>query len=212
MGRNTETQDKAEQPQRGHPGAPPHAPPLVPPHWSVGVQTKPATPLPLPFNLGEEGDSPENHVFTPHIARHTLFPAHFTQAHPGPPTWNPITRGHSHIHVQILPTTNDRHISIPQVDDEDSIMTSKLVDALLDQVKNLIIDSSKFLRAKFLRDMTDKEIYVPWAVTVQPYPPFIQSNNKFLNKIQVIRQDAVIEIQHAAVRIPSSISETPEGG
>lgn len=78
-------------------------------------------------------------------------------------------------------------------------MTSKSVDALLDQTKNLMINSTRFqVRAQHLRQLAGRRLFAPWATTTQPYPPFIQSNTRLLTKIREVRQDATRRIQELA--------------
>lgn len=91
---------------------------------------------------------------------------------------------------------NQKTFSLLQNEEEDSIMTTKSVDALLDQVKTLMIDSSKYeIRLIYLGHMLDKDLLTPWAMGVQPYPPFILENTKLLSRIREVRRDAVRKIQ-----------------
>lgn len=92
--------------------------------------------------------------------------------------------------------TNHRVISLPQTEDEDSGTTAKSMDTLIDQVRVLMTDAARFeVRAQHLHRMNTDQLLTPWATAVQPYPPFIQSNQKLLTRIREIKLDAVRKIQ-----------------
>lgn len=82
------------------------------------------------------------------------------------------------IEITLHTGTNQRHFSLLKGDEEDdSIITAKSVDTLMEQIETLMVDASRFeVRAQFLHHMQDQQMFTPWATTAQPYPPFIQTN------------------------------------
>lgn len=93
--------------------------------------------------------------------------------------------------------THQRNVFPLQTEGEDdSIITAKSIDALIEQIRTLMTDSSRYdVRADFLHRMTNSKLLTPWATTVQPYPPFIQSNPKLLTRIREVRIEAARKIQ-----------------
>lgn len=78
-------------------------------------------------------------------------------------------------------------------------MTANSVDALINQIKVLMLDAARFaVRAKHVHQMNRGQILAPWAMGVQPYPPFIQVNPRLLTKIREVRLEAARKIQTAA--------------
>lgn len=76
------------------------------------------------------------------------------------------------------------------------MMTTKSVDALMESVKTLMIDSSKYeVRAVFLEQLLDQDLLAPWVTAVQPYPPFILENTKLWARIREVRREASRKIQ-----------------
>lgn len=119
-----------------------------------------------------------------HAATQTDLDITLSQAHLGPST------GHVAEHGSTF---------ILQGEDEDSIMTGMSVDTLIDQVRTLMVDSSRYaVRADFLRQLNRKNILTPWATTAQPYPPFLQTNHKLLTKIREVRYKAAATVQQLA--------------
>lgn len=103
------------------------------------------------------------------------------------------------IKIELKLDTNTRLISIPQEDDQESLATSNSVDALLEQVKTLMVDAARYqTRADHLNEMNERDILAPWATTVQPYPPFIQQNGRLLGKIREVRKEAARRVQEIA--------------
>lgn len=97
------------------------------------------------------------------------------------------------------PRTHHECVTILQGDEDDSIMTIKSVDALVNQIRALMVDSSRFeVRAEHLHILNQDGLLTPWSMGVQPHPPFVQANPKLLAKIREVRQEAASNIQKLA--------------
>lgn len=71
-------------------------------------------------------------------------------------------------------------------------MRSSSIDALMGQVKNLTVDSTKYsIRAHHVGLLLDTDHVTPWAVSTAVYPPFIQDNAKLLAKIRDVRLESM---------------------
>lgn len=117
----------------------------------------------------------------------------------------------AHTRVKYDVNTNLRHIFISQTEEEESIMTAKSIDTLIDQIRTLMIDSAKYAtRADFLHRMNNKSLYTPWATTEQPYPPFLQTNSRLLAKIREVRQQAANSIQQISAAEFEPVSQKLE--
>lgn len=153
---------------------------------AAGTQTDPIT---FPCRESEDQEV-TNQDFTTQLSRCPLFPQGENR-HPIPDT--------NLVQITVPLGTNCRYVSLFQTEDEDSIMTTKSVDALVDQVRTLMVDSSRFaVRAEHMRLMNQANILAPWATAVQPYPPFVQCNHKLLARIREIRIEATNKIQSLA--------------
>lgn len=149
-------------------------------------------------SLGTQTEFPGMDKFTqteiptlvPHISREIIFPQTEEDRRSNIPVRFQKLTVTSHMH------SNVRCVFPPQDEEDESIMTSNSVDALIDQIKTLMTDSSKFsVRADYLSNMLDKDLFTPWTLTTQPYPPYIISNPKLLTKIREVRLSAARDIQ-----------------
>lgn len=78
----------------------------------------------------------------------------------------------------VLPSQFNHDFFIPP-QEEDETLTSHSSEALLEQVKSLTIDATKYnIRADHLSKLLAAKHHTAWAVGTKPYPPFIQSNPK----------------------------------
>lgn len=149
--------------------------------------------------LTHMGSSPPPH--TGFITRCPIFPPplgnmkgsrhdnHPPGAHQLPGTIPPLT-------ICVHHDTNLRSISSPQDEEQDSITTPRSVEALFKEVRTLMTDAAKFsTRATFLKQMSDGNLFIPWATTAQPNPPFVKENSKLLAKIREIRKEAARKVQ-----------------
>lgn len=101
--------------------------------------------------------------------------------------------------VNITTLSEGRFVSFPQEDDQESLATTNSVDTLLGQVKTLMCEAAKFeVRARHVEELNERDLLAPWATTVQPYPPFIQSNSRLLTKIREVRREAATRVQELA--------------
>lgn len=78
-------------------------------------------------------------------------------------------------------------------------LTSHSSEALLEQVKSLTIDDTKYdIRSDHLAKLLAANHHTAWAVGTKPYPPFIQNNPKVLSVIREIRNQAARAILEAS--------------
>lgn len=78
--------------------------------------------------------------------------------------------------------------------------TSGSVDTLLDQVKSLMTEASKYsARVDHLNIMQAAKHLTLWAIGIRPYPPFIQNNPRLLTKICEVGKEAITSIQTLAI-------------
>lgn len=163
-------------------------------HNTRSVQTEQTGVLPH-TNLPRQGNTDNRISHIPQVARSPIFshPARDEDARPSSPLHLPL------LQITLHTQTHHRDIFVFQTEDEDSMTTAKSVDALVDQVKALMLDASRFtVRAEHLYTLEGAHLLTPWATGVQPHPPFVMTNPKLLSKIREVRVEAAHKIQALA--------------